>query len=288
MLKENKEYPMVSVIVPAYNHEKYIEQCLNSIIGQTYPNIEIIVINDGSTDGTLLGINKFKDVKNLKIINQQNIGLCKTLNVGIDLAKGKYIAIVASDDYWIANKIEKQVFFMEKYPEFGMCCAKAYEFTEDQNIVGVAGLVNNVSELRFENLINGNKIAALTVLIKKDVLLKVGYFDENLYMEDWDMWLRISNKYKIGFLDEFVAYYRRHSTNISSKVILMETCKMMTLAKWKNLINYNNLYRKQALKSFNELAGKDKINAIKFMKTVFPYSYDPYFFRGILKLIIKW
>ncbi|BDU23580.1 glycosyltransferase family 2 protein [Flavobacterium sp. GSB-24] len=288
MLERNNELPLVSIIVPAYNHEKYIENCIDSIINQSYKNIEVIIINDGSTDRTLSKLSSYKNFEQVKIINQENKGLCKTLNLGLSLTKGKYISILASDDYLINDKLEKQVAFLEYNPQYGMCCAKAYEVDDAGKNLGTVGAVVDENELSFQNLLDGNKIAILTALLKSNVFDEVGGFDEGLYMEDWDMWLRVSNKYKIGFLNEFVAYYRKHETNISSKINLMERCKIQTIKKWRNLDNYPIVYKRQILRSFNELAGKDKINAFKFIKEVIPFWYAPYFYRGFLKLLVKW
>lgn len=288
MSKKNKSLPLITIIVPAYNHDKYIEKCIDSIIEQTYQNIEIIIINDGSTDKTIDKIGSYAHHEKVVVINQNNKGLCKTLNIGLSLAKGDYISILASDDYLITNKLEKQVAFLENNEEYGMCCAKAYEVDNTGKKLGVVGSVADASELSFRNLLEGNKIAALTVLIKSSVLKEIGGFDESLYMEDWDMWLRISHKYKIGFLNEFVAYYRSHETNISSKVNLMEKCKVETIKKWSSINNYPVVYKRQVLKSFNELAGKDKYNSIKFLKRVIPFWYHLHFYRGLLKLLVKW
>lgn len=288
MSERNKDMPLVSVIVPAYNHDKYIEKCINSIIDQTYENIEVIIINDGSTDKTMSKLDLFKKHEGFKIINQENKGLCKTLNLGVSLAKGEYISILASDDYLISDKLEKQINFLECNNQYGMCCAKAYEVDDSGNNLGAVGVVTDESQLSFQNLLGGNKIAALTVLLKSSVLKEIGGFDESLYMEDWDMWLRISNKHKIGFLNEFVAYYRSHETNISSKTNLMEKCKIQTIQKWSSVDQYPLVYKRQVLWSFNELAGKDKINAIQFIKNVIPFWYDFNFYRGFLKLLVKW
>ncbi len=169
-----------------------------------------------------------------------------------------------------------------------MCCAKAYEVDDAGNNLGTVGAVTDESQLSFQNLLDGNKIAVMTVLIKSSVLKEIGGFDESLYMEDWDMWLRISYKHKIGFLNEFVAYYRSHETNISSKTNLMEKCKIQTIQKWSSVNDYPLVYKRQVLRSFNELAGKDKMNAIQFIKNAIPFWYNLQFYRGLLKLLVKW
>ena len=119
--------PLVSVIVPEYNQEKYIEECLNSVVNQTYENLQIIVFNDGSKDQTGLKIEQFLKTQNRKIeyISKENEGLCKTLNRGLRMTKGEYVAIIASDDMWLANKIEEQVRFLEENKNIGLVCSDA-------------------------------------------------------------------------------------------------------------------------------------------------------------------
>lgn len=109
------EKPLVTVIVPAYNHENYIEDCLKSIVTQSYDNMQIIVFNDGSKDKTDFVIEKIIEENKRKIeyVSKENEGLCKTLNKGLAMAKKEYVLTIASDDIWLPNKIKEQVNFFE-------------------------------------------------------------------------------------------------------------------------------------------------------------------------------
>ena len=139
MITVLKHNPLVSVIMPAYNHELYIKEALQSVINQTYKNIEFIIINDGSTDRTVEIIEKFiknNQDRNIQIVNKQNEGVCKTMNIGLAMATGDYIAFLASDDKWIEKKIEAQVAFMESNKNIGLVCSDAFftKFNLDTNI----------------------------------------------------------------------------------------------------------------------------------------------------------
>lgn len=238
------EEPLVTVIVPAYNHERYVEDCLKSIIGQTYENLEIIVFNDGSKDSTDKIIRNFIRGQKRKIqyISKDNEGLCKTLNKGLKLSKGKYIAIIASDDMWIPNKIEEQVKFMEKNINVGLIFSDAYFFKTDtetklmkysdykprlrkyfKNYIQNANL--------YEELLIENLVIALTVMTRKECFEKVGEFDESLEYEDYDMWLRISKYYPISYLDKPLGYYRVHDLNMSNNTSLMLKGALKTIMK---------------------------------------------------------
>ena len=225
--------PLVSVIIPAYNHEKYIIDCLKSVINQTYSNIEIIVINDGSTDSTERVIKEFINSTNndINFISKRNEGICKTLNKGLNIAKGKYISYLASDDMFAPQMIEKQVKFMENNKSIGLVCTDAYfididkitnkKYTSYKPIIKKCFKKGIQNKDIFEVLLTGNIILALTTLIKKECFEVLGPFDENLIFEDYDMWVRITKEYPIGFIDEPLGYYRIHDLNFSNKNLLV-------------------------------------------------------------------
>lgn len=235
--------PLVTVIVPAYNHEKYIEDCLKSIVEQTYDNMQIIVLNDGSKDRTGIVIERFigNQKRKIEYISKENEGLCKTLNKALRQSKGEYIAIIASDDIWLPNKIEEQVKFLEENKNIGLVCTDAYFFKDSEKTdikysdykprlkKYFKNSIQNVNI--YESLLTENLILAVTVMIRKECFDKVGLFDESLKYEDYDMWLRISKYYPIGYLDNALAYYRMHDTNVSNNVSFMLTGALQAIVK---------------------------------------------------------
>ncbi len=227
--------PLVSVIVPCYNHEQYVAECILSIINQRYLAIQLIVIDDGSSDHSVEVIKNLAAIHDFIFEAQTNIGLSATLNKAITkYATGEYIAFVASDDFWHPEKIIEQVVFLENYPQYQMIFCKASFVDQQSNITGMFKEKRLRIPATFENLILDKMgIPALTVLIKKKVFDRVGLFDEDLAIEDWDMWLSISNQYEIGYLDKTLAYYRVHSHNISSNMELMIANRFKIVEKWR-------------------------------------------------------
>ena len=225
--------PLVSIVVPSYNHEKYVEQTIKSIVNQTYGNIELIVIDDGSSDSSVRIIKKLSNLYNFKFIYRSNKGLSATLNEGIKLSQGKYWCVCASDDLYKPNKIEAQVKYMEENPKFGMSFAKTIMFDDDGNERAVKRRFSKEGWVFDELIIGTISIPAVTVMIRRNVFNNVGTFDEALWVEDWDMWLKITNKYEIGFINEYLALYREHETNISKQTWKMYQAKFTTLNKWK-------------------------------------------------------
>lgn len=235
--------PLVSVIIPAYNHEDYIEDCVLSVIGQTYENIEIIIINDGSTDKTEEKILKIIECNDRRIhyVNQDNRGVCKTLNRGLNIATGKYIAFLASDDMWLPNRLERQINFLEKNKHVGFVFADSkFIFNNDTSNLRFSNYKPILNKLFYEtnfikniyfDLFQENFICAITILIRKEALDKVGGFDVNIDFEDYDMWLRLSKEYEAGYIPEVLALYRMHSNNISNDSILMFKGTIKTIMK---------------------------------------------------------
>lgn len=251
--------PLVSIIIPAYNHSLYIENCLDSIINQTYDNIELIILNDGSTDDMDQKIinykNKFNNrFKRYEYINKENEGICKTLNLGLNISKGKYIIPFASDDVMYSERVEKQIAFLEKHKESGMVFANGYhlesdEYLDTNNIKGEGLLFsekmakyysNYKSEHSRELLYTGDLedfkedsfkfmldniflIHSSGVCIRRECYDKVGLYDENLSSEDLDMAIRIAKEYKYSFIKEPLVIHRIHPSNTGRSSIIFDT-----------------------------------------------------------------
>lgn len=273
--------PLVSVIVPAYNHECFVEKCLNSIIAQTYKNMQIIIINDGSTDNTEKCIQDFMKKINFPIefVSKDNEGICKTLNLGIQLSKGEYIATIASDDIWLPEKLAKQIDFLENNQNIGLVYSDIFFLKKDGNTE--LKFTDYKSEIRkcflngiqnaqmYYTLLTENIIIANTVMIRKKCLDTVGYYDENIKFEDYDMWLRFAQKYPIGFIDEPLAYYRIHDDNIShnSKFMISETYKALK-KQYKS-----NIWKKNKVK-------KTELKLLYLCKVIRNRVYKKIFIRG--------
>jgi alpha-1,3-rhamnosyltransferase len=245
--------PLISVIMPAFNHELYIAEALQSIGNQTYKNIELIVINDGSTDRTaeIIGDYIKKNIeKNIRYLNKGNEGVCKALNKGLEMSTGDYIAFLASDDLWLPDRLAVQLEFMENNKNIGMVFADAWflNFTSKTNSKwsDYKPQIRNNFKNGIQNtdmyalLLTQPLVPALTVLIRRHVLLEVGFFDEDLVYEDHDLWLRIARNYPLGYLHQPLAYYRLHETNVSNDSGFMIRGMLQTVKKHLNTGAFKN------------------------------------------------
>lgn len=225
-----KEIPLVSVIMPAYNAEKYVEEAINSILNQTYKNFELIILDDASTDNTPLILKNLakKDPRIRYIRNEKNLYIAGNRNKGISLAKGKYILWQDADDISLPNRIEKLLSFMEEHPKTGICGSYLQSFYKDK-IKDIRKYPQRDKIIR-ENLFKFSPIAQPTAIIKKECFDKIGNFDIDMPpAEDIDLTFRIGTLYKFANIPEVLLMYREHpdsATYTKMKRIISNTLKI--------------------------------------------------------------
>ncbi|NJL79247.1 MAG: glycosyltransferase [Richelia sp. RM2_1_2] len=221
----------ISVIIPAYNAQNTILETINSVLQQTFCDLELIVINDGSTDKTLEILETVKDAR-LKVYSYANGGLPTARNRGIDLAKGKFISFIDADDLWTPDKLELQLKALQQNLTAGV----AYSWTICMGNNGNSfhpGVAENFQGNVYSNLLIGNFIASgSNVLIRREAIESVGYFDENLKScEDWDYWLRLAKKWNFVVVSKPQIIYRLSSGAMSSKLDVMEKYQTLVLQR---------------------------------------------------------
>lgn len=217
-MDRTKQQPLVSIIMPAYNAARTILESIESVLAQSYRQWELIVVDDGSTDGTSATVEKVADQRVL-LLKQENSGVAAARNRDLEQAQGEYIAFLDSDDIWVPEKLEKQVdvFRNEKKGNTGLVYTEKRCFSE-KTADAYACRSRQFDDIadNFLRLLIFNYIATLTVMTKKSVIEDVGMFDESLFgTEDWDLWIRIAKRYEIACIDEELAYYRVHEQGIS-------------------------------------------------------------------------
>lgn len=237
-----KHQPLVSVIIPAYNHELYVERAILSVINQSYKNIELIVVNDGSTDDT------WSVIKNLwhlhgecfKIYNQENKGVCKTINRGISKSTGDYIAILASDDFFALNKLEEQIkLFLVSSDDVGLVHSSAYlNYGNSRPYVSLSGSYLPAVGSCFEMLIEqGARVVAPTVMFKRAAYESVNGFDESLIAEDVDFYVALAAQgWKFAYDPTPLVYKTVVCGSLGSNVGMLHDVHFKILEKYKDKI----------------------------------------------------
>lgn len=214
--------PLVSVIIPLYNHERYITKAIESILNQSFSNFEIIIINDGSTDQSEEKVKLIKDTRIL-YSSQENQGASYTLNKGIKLARGKYISILNSDDSYFENRLEKCIDSIESTSNMAVFTGIELINDDNQSLGSKLGQDWNsrLGEPNFQNnhsiildLLAGNFLHTTSNLFcKKEVFFEIGFFKNLRYTHDYEFFLRLCVGYPVLIIKENLLYYRFHSSN---------------------------------------------------------------------------
>lgn len=217
--------PLVTMIVLCYNQARFAVETLESVKAQTYENTELVIVDDCSTDDSVAVIDRWLQENGVQcnfIHHQKNQGICKSLNEALRLATGKYISMIASDDIWLPDKIERQVAIMESQPEsFGVLYSDAYQIDENSEplhatFIGSLGNIAQVPQGQIlDALLRQNFIPGPTALIRRACYEKVGGYDENLPWEDWDMWMRIARHYSFLYSTAPSVKYRIHPQSLT-------------------------------------------------------------------------
>lgn len=200
--------PQISVIMPAYNAEKYVAEAINSILAQTFTDFEFIIINDASTDSTKNIIESFQDPRIKLINNEQNKCVAKSLNIGISAAKGKYIARMDADDISLPERFQTQFNFMEKNPDIDICGSWIETFGENKYVIKVPENNNDIKDELFFSC----SMLHPTVIFKRDLSLQ--YSSDFPRAEDYDLWCRKINELKFANIPKVLLHYRIHNCQV--------------------------------------------------------------------------
>ncbi|MFN6038623.1 MAG: glycosyltransferase family 2 protein, partial [Bacteroidota bacterium] len=206
--------PEISVLMSVYNSDQFILDSISSVLNQTFSNFEFIIIDDGSTDNSLNIIKSISDDRIRLFVNNQNRGLIFSLNKGVELAKGKYIVRMDSDDLCFPNRLELQYNFMQTHPEIGVCGSDYDNFSETfyKSCHTIKG-----SEVLKVWLLFSTPLCHPTVIIRKSILPKDPYDVNFLHVEDYELWTRLALTSSIENLPETLLKYRHHPAQVSNE-----------------------------------------------------------------------
>lgn len=318
---ENKNnLPLVSVCIPAYNHEKYIAQTIESVINQDYMNLELIIINDGSKDKTDKVIKKYEQKCQKRFVrfeyrNRENKGLSATLNEMVHWSKGKYFTACASDDVFLSTKVSLLVGLLEKLSdEYAVAFGNAIFIDDNSNEIYIDVNTGELSRQEegtkffldfqvlqrncdlktgknfgsYETLLIGNYLPAMSFLIKLDKIKEVGAWTSGNTIEDWEMWLKLSKNYKFAYIDEPVALYRWHENNTVKTMkfeLIRDSIELLENDRSYALDKgYENVFYSTLIDLVLQLRKYDRSI---FLSNVFKYSKYPKFVYMLIFNIIE-
>ncbi|KPK84167.1 MAG: hypothetical protein AMS27_10725 [Bacteroides sp. SM23_62_1] len=228
----------VSIIMPVYNCEKYVGEAIESVLAQSFKDFEFIIIDDGSDDNTSQIIEEYDKTDNrIRILrNEQNLGVVKSLNIGLRQSVGEYIARIDADDIWLPEKLEKQIIYLEKNGDIGMLATSKLNIDADGKIRERDKYPKTYSykDIR-DNILKRNLFCHSSVIFSNNVLKKVGYYDETfINSEDYEYWMRVISATKVEMLEEPLVYYRISTDAISYRRLKQQRYYAM-LAKLRGI-----------------------------------------------------
>lgn len=217
MDESSVEQPLVSVVVPTVNRMELLRETVASILAQTLPSLELIVVSDGGTDATAEMLSEFMDPR-IRFFQQPAAGRpAVPRNFGIRHARGRFVAFCDDDDLWMPEKLSRQVALMERRPEVGLCYTGVMVLEGDKSIQFRR---RRETDGDLHSLLIGNHVVNSSTLLRREVFDRVGMLNENPLLkavEDYEMWLRVAATYRLGYVVEPLVQYRTHAQNISGR-----------------------------------------------------------------------
>ncbi len=207
--------PRVSVVMAVHNGEKYLRQAIDSMLSQTFKDFEFVIIDDGSTDNSVDIINSYGDPRIRLIRSSENLGLTRSLNLGLDAALGVYIARMDSDDVSLPERLQKQVAYMDEHPEIIASGTWAHDIDDEGRILGNRSLP--IGKRMLYGYWWPCPIIHPSAIIRKSLLKDRRYDSGIRYAQDYELWLRLRKEHVLGNLAEFLMLYRVHKGSISIK-----------------------------------------------------------------------
>jgi len=304
--------PVISVVIPMYNVEKYIEQSINSVLEQSYHHFELILVDDGCVDNTLNIVNKLSDPR-IRLISQENRGLSGARNTGIDAARGIYIALLDADDYWATDKLAKHIRHLGANPKVGVSYSPSLFISEEGELLGVGQFpkLNNITK---QHIFCRNPVGnGSSPVIRRALLSEVGYFGVNrdkyrkMYFneslrqsEDIEFWTRIAltTQWQFAGIAAPLTYYRVNDSGLSADL-------EKQFASWQHAVLLNKNSDPKFFEQFYSLAkayqlrylarravqSKSKFTAFKLIHQAIFCNYRIIFqepSRTILTLCCAW
>lgn len=268
----NRIKPWVTVICTSYNHEAYVEQALQSVVEQAYPNVELIVIDNGSTDHTAERIEQFtQQHPAIRFIrNATNQGLNHAFNQGLALAGGRYVIDLSADDVLLPGRIAKQTELFEQLAgPYAVVFSNAAYIDPQGKKIGLHYAVDNLGHACtpvpsgnvFRNILESYFICTPTMMMRRDVLNELGGYDETLTYEDFDFWVRSSRLYRYAYVDEVLTLKRQLPDSLSAQVLLPDN----NLLRSTLAVCYKAFDRCLTPDEYQALAGRIR----KFMRKAF-------------------
>lgn len=296
--------PLVSVVIPCYNHEIFVQNSIQSVIDQSYQYIELIIIDDGSKDGSVEKIKEMIPTCQKRFIrfefrHRPNKGLSATLNEALEWCEGKYFSILASDDYYHKDKIFFQTYYLQNNNDKKFCITKSFVVDDLDNVLSDQTLLYNLGineNIQFKDIFTFKVHLPVTGMYYLSFITEeLNGYDSSLSAEDYDLNLRILEKTNIGLIDEKLYFYRSPAALGQSRIRMpmrkdVSESHLLTILKYKEHPDYNSALLEWNFRRFMYFSAyvNTKKYAFKGMLFSFVKINNFLFFKALFRLIFIW
>jgi glycosyltransferase involved in cell wall biosynthesis len=212
----------VSAVVTTYNYARFLPDALDSILAQTHTNLEVVVIDDGSTDGTATVVERYAD-RGVRYVHRPHGGAGRARNTGLASTSAPLVAFLDADDTWLPDRVEAGLTHLARHPELALVAAHAFACDEGLRPTAVVPAATREAGRMLEQLLIDNVVLnPSSVLIRRPAIEAVGGFSEIPFGEDWDTWIEIAKRFPIGFVDRPLALVRRHTGSVSPRRVSVD------------------------------------------------------------------
>ncbi|MEN0108135.1 MAG: glycosyltransferase [Pseudomonas sp.] len=287
---QDSTFPLVSVIIASYNHGPYVEQSIRSVLAQTYPNVELLVIDDGSRDDSVERIERLRKAKFFDFHAQANQGLSAVLNAAMARAKGNLIVPFGSDDVMLPERLALQVQYLRNKPWVGICAGNIQEIDAHGQRLAAARRLP-ARRLHFDDIFQHRLpgAPAPTLMFRREALEQVGGFDPQIRLEDLLIQLKITRAgYCIDVLEQVLAEYRVHPANTYKNYRFMLDNVLRTYGQFSEHPAYEQVCRRFRHSILVKAAQNDKALAWELLRDTPLRHWDSKVWRGLLRLLRPW
>lgn len=278
--------PLVSVVISSYNHGPYIEASILSVLQQSYARVELLVVDDGSTDDSVERIRQLQAVHGFDFRIQENQGLSRTLNGLVERARGELIAPFGSDDIMLPDRLERQVAYLKDKPEVGICAGNV-RYMDEQGALLTRQAWYPSRRLVFEDVLLNRKpgAPAPTLLFRREALQAVGGFDPSIRLEDVYIELMITRHgYCIDVMEDVLAHYRMHASNTYKNYAFMVEAMLATLSRFSDHPRYTEARNAYLNSMLLKTAGRDRALSRRLLRQLPLGAWNLKTLRALVRL----
>ena len=283
----SKQAPLVSIVAPCYNAEKYLEEAIASIFAQDYPNFEVIIVDDGSSDNSIAMLRQLQQTHDFQLYTQANQGVSAALNHGLRYAKCDYVSTPDLDDIMLPQSVRIRVDYLEQHPQVGCVGALIIYMDSDGNTIKQQQR-DEIRTYDFDKVLSGAVvIGAPVALYRMSAMRSAGFYAPSLRVQDFQMTLRIARLgYEVHELPVCVTRYRRHPNNLSRKYKVLLQADLEAIAPYLGHPAYQSARTQLVNKALKYAVVEDKKEAWKLLRSIPWRHLNRTSFRRLKRLML--